>query len=91
MAAGGDVRCSWGWTPECSLGILAPRSVAHAGGEGRAGIKGAEDALARKDCGGAEAQQRRRRLKSERLTGGARARVRWGFCCGLGWPEGDYR
>jgi hypothetical protein len=35
--------------------------------------------------------QRRRLLKSERRTGSAEARVRWGFCCGLGWPEGRLR
>jgi hypothetical protein len=55
-SGGEEGRCSWGWTSECSLGVLAPRSAAHAGGEGRAGIKGAEDAPARRNCGGAEAR-----------------------------------
>jgi hypothetical protein len=38
------------------LDVLASRSVAHAGGEGRARTKGAEDVPARGDCGGVEAR-----------------------------------
>jgi hypothetical protein len=53
-------RRSWGRASGCAAGLLAPRSAAHAGGEGRAGVRGAEDAPARMNCGGAGAEQRRR-------------------------------
>jgi hypothetical protein len=74
-----------------TAGLLAPRPAEHADEEGRTGVGEADDAPARVKCGGAGVGQRRRLLKSERRTGGAGTRVRWGFCCGLGWPEGRLR
>jgi hypothetical protein len=73
-SGGEESQRSWGRASGCTTGLLAPWSVAHAGGEGRAGVRGAEDAPARVNCGGAGAGQRRRLLKSERRRGGAGVR-----------------
>jgi hypothetical protein len=76
---GEESRHSWG----ASLGLRcrAPgTSASGARGRGRPCWGwGAEDAPARVNCGGAGGGQRRRLLKSEQRTGGAGARVRWGF------------
>jgi hypothetical protein len=45
---GKEGRRSWGKASGCAAGLLAPQSAAHAGGEGRAGVGGAEDAAAQR-------------------------------------------
>jgi hypothetical protein len=59
-SGGEEGRRSWGRASGCTAELLAPRSAAHAGGEGRAEVRGAEDAPARVNCGGAGAGQHRR-------------------------------
>jgi hypothetical protein len=39
-SSGEESRRSWGRASGCTAGLLAPRSAAHADGEGRAGVRG---------------------------------------------------
>jgi hypothetical protein len=50
----------------CAAGLRVPRSAAHTGGEGLAGVNGCEEVMTRANCGGEGDVQHRRLLQSKR-------------------------